>query len=642
MSVNWKLGTTPVSELSLDNFDDFAQDYAQYTFMLCYKATLDEKQAASLSAEALSSVACKEAGKEGSDKLFPEAAIKQVLLDVLNKQQLTQLNNDNIKAEKIPDERIIKIIVDKAVELTNNNMPRYARVFTGIKGTLVILGLVAVLLAAIVLIWINPNACNAVAQIGSSGETGYVDAAARPDTDMLISVDYDSSEAEKINSGSYPVVFSVDGPDSRSVTSIGVFNSRGEEQEAYPCGEYEYCFIATEGDVYQTVIGSEMGQMSAYYIVPPIESEENAPENSYYVVSHSGTTIVSIDEGAAFTALPSKGALEDAFGGYIFTPAGGAECIGLDSFSYTTADGEIYTVPILVSNSSPYIDPSCLTVSVHHTPSRAGMLAGKIVSSDADNDTLVFSLTGSTGCSVLISPDGSYVVLVEPEYRMDTAEFSFTVSDGIIVSDPYTVRISLENNLINATEVTKEFVCFSGENGFNEFTLPEVDDDGDPLVWTLVTESVNGKTVLWNSEVYIQNGNVVRYRLNPALDYDFVEVLTFSCSDGWDSGSLMTVVCSNRENRAPVSSGENNAVISSESKSNVLEVSIVNDCEFDKCIILSIDEVVGGMVKENEGWDELKFTFIPDGSTDYCTVVLNVCDVYTEKCTRIVYDIVLD
>ncbi len=639
MTVNWKLGITPVSELTLENFKDFARDYAQYTYALCYKATSDEKLAISSSASALAAVICQESGKEGSEELMPEKAIKRVLLDVLTKQQIARMNDDKLTATMTVEDKIVDAIVDKAVNLANINMPRYARVFSGTKGTLVILGLVLVLMAAIVLIWVNPSACNRVAQITTGGATGDVSAAARPDTDMLVSVDFDDRMAQTVNSGAYPVLFSVEGPDSRAVTGVNVFDSAGTEQTAYPCGEYTYCFIASDSDVFQTVVSSESGQMSSYFIVPPMDDEAVYPDNSSYVVSHNETARIRLSSGDTLTAAPAKGTLEEVPGGYIYTPVGGSECIGLDAFSYTTADGTVYTVPVLVSNSSPRVDQTSLSASVLHTPSRAGMCAGSILSEDADGDELVFTLTGTEGCSAFISPDGSYVALIEPEYRLGEASFSFTVSDGIIVSDPYTVSITLENHLISVSEMTREFVCYSGEDGYYEFELPAVDDDGDVLTWSLVTEQSGGVTAQWGSEVIISDGRVVKYRINPVQNEAFVEALTFACSDGWLSGTLMTVICNNSANQAPASSGNNSGVVEAGSVDNILQVTLRDDCPFDRCVITSVNEVFGGSVKGEWGWEELKFMFTPDGTEANAFVRLTVADVLTGQTANITFDI---
>ncbi len=269
------------------------------------------------------------------------------------------------------------------------------------------------------------------------------------------------------------------------------------------------------------------------------------------------------------------------------------------------------------------------------------MLAGKIDSSDADNDKVVFALNGSSGCSVMLSSDGSYIALIEPDYRLPEATFSFTVSDGIAVSDPYTVKIALSNNLIAPSEKTLEFVCYSGNDGFYSFELPEFDDDGDRIEWTLVTENTGGKTSQWNSRIAIVNGYMVTYQIDPALNEDFVEALTFSCSDGWANGSLMTVICSNKENRAPVSSGQNSAVVPANAAS-LLEVTVKDDCIFDRCVIVSVDNVSGGSVSENTGWSDMSFVFTPDGSMIYCSATLTVADVLTGATAQIVYDITVE
>ncbi len=636
MSINWKGGITPVSELTLENFPGFAEDYAQFAYQLCFKATMNEKEAIAKSAAALAAVACQESGKPGSDKLMPEEAIKRVLLDVLSKQQLVRLNSDEFQTIKTPSQEALDIIVRRAVEVTNAEMPRYARVFSGTKGSLVIIGLVVMLLAAIVLIWVNPFACSGTDKVILMGKTGDVSAAARPDADMLVGVTFDDSGAEKINSGAYPVLFTLDGPDSRAVTGISVLDSDGNSVDVYPCGEERYCFIVTASDVYQAVISGPTGERPAYHIVPEVVCSSSDAQS--YVVSHNYTAEIVLDYGQSILTPPVLGRFDETPLGLSYVPSSSADGIGLDTFSYTEADGTVITVPVLVCNSSPYIEPDSLRAEVLHTPSRSGMYAGVIRSSDADGDTVTFELVDTDGCNVVLSPNGSYFALIDSGYRLGEAGFSFTVSDGIAVSDPYHVTITLKNNLIQPAEISHDFVCYAGEDGYYTFELPAVDDDGDALTWTLVTDNVNGVTTLWNSRVSVTNGNLVSYRIDPALDERFVEALTFSCSDGWANGTLMTVICNNRENLAPVSSGNNAAAIASGS-SAVLEVTVNDDCPFDRCRIIAVEGVEGGTVREGEGWEQMKFTFTHDGESEKGSVAVTVADTLTGKTARIVYDI---
>jgi len=638
MAINWKNGFTPVSELTLDNFSDFARDYAQYAYMLCYKASFDEKQAVSLSASALAAVACKESGKESSSSLMPEEAIKRVLLDILTKQQLVRLNNDDIKTDKTATDEQLDSIVNKAVSIANTEMPRYARVFSGTKGSLVIVGLVVLLLAAIVLIWVNPFSCSGQKQIVLVEKTGDVSSAAKPDADMLVEVTFDDSAAENlVSGGSYPVLFTLGGPDSRSVTDVAVINSASEPVEVYPCGEERYCFIAVQSDVYQAVISNDDGQMSAYFIVPEID--DSALDTPYYVISHNDTAEIKLAPGQSVVPQSSMGTIEKNGMGYEYIP--NDDAIGIDTFDVMLADGTTCTVPVLVCNSAPYISPASLKAQIKHTPSRAGMLAGRIDASDADGDNISFKLSSSSGCSVMLSADGSYIAMIDPEYRLGTAEFSFTAGDGVEVSDPYTVEIELSNGLIDASEINKDFVCYSGNDGYYTFELPDKDNDGDRLEWTLVTDNVNGVTVQRGSQITIIDGRMVSYRIAPSLDENFTEVLTFSCSDGWANGSLMTVICNNKANRAPVSSGENSAVIPAGSLA-LLDVTVKDDCPFDQCAVISVDNVQGGTVEDKTGWSDMKFAFTPDGTTSYCSVTLTVADVLTGASAVIVYDITVE
>lgn len=640
MRINWIEGTTPVSELSLVNFPDFARDFADHTYRLCYKASLDEKLAKSLSQSVLAAVICQESGKEGSDSVMPEQAIKSAMLDIMTKQQLTRLNNDSIKTDVEPKQRDLDEIVEKAVEKANAQMPRYARSFTGTNGTLVIIGIVAVVIVAIVLIWTNPLACTFTEKGASGGKTGPISAAARPNPDILIDVDFDTSAGSRVNSGVVPVMLSLNGPDANLVTGVAAFASDGTQTAVYPCGAGRYCFAAEKTDVYKVVVSDGGSQLAAYKSVAEIagEGEEGLPEARYYVLSHNGTLELPFDGSTQIITEPSKGELRDNDGVLTYVPGEGADGIGIDVFSYDMGDGAECCVPIIVSNHSPFVEPTCLSAAATHTPTRSGMLAGRLSVSDEDGDGVAFSLLEQKGCTVLISPNGSYVVLFEPDYRAPSASFSFSVTDGIVTSDPYTVDILLQNNLIAAAEINKSFVCYSGANGYYDIELPRVDEDGDPITWALVTQTADGLTAQWRSEIRIEDDGHVRYRIDPSRNEAFTEILTFSCSDGWMSGGTATVICSNLPNLPPVSSGENSAPVVGGTAS-VLEVTVKDDCIFDVCRIASVESVTGGTVVPDEGWNEMRFTFTPDGTLQYCQVQLTVEDIVTGERVPIVYDI---
>lgn len=639
MTINWKEGRTPISELTLDNFTEFAETYAQYTYLLCYKATLKDKEAEALSVSALSRVISRESAKTGSSAVYPEEGIKNAVKPLLTKQQISNLDNESIKPAMIPDQELCAEIAKKAAEKAAVEMPRYARVFTGTTGALTIVGIVAIIILAVALVWVNPFSCSSGAA-SAAEDMGQISAISRPDPELLIDIAFESHRG-KANAGVEPIIATLEGPDTTRVSEVAGYNAAGEEISVWQCGVNRYCFIAESDGIYRLVARSDSGELAAYRSVSRIKGAdaESPPEQSYIVLTHNEQARLTLDSSAVITAKPEKGELVATVGGYDYIAGEGADGIGLCSVSYSLADGSEYTIPILVTNSLPYVESSSLAGSCRNTPTKRGYFAGRIMASDADGDTVRYTLGAQVGCSVMIAPNGGYLLLVDEDYRGENASFSFTVSDGILTSETYTVNISLVNNLLWQYEYSFDFVCYGGENGYYELALPMTDADGDPLEWTLTSENTNGFTAANNSEIAINDAGIIRYCIDPARNTDFVDTLYFTCSDGWRSSDTITVSCNNRANQPPASSGNNVVTISTTDYSKVCELGIVDDCPFDQCVITAIDTVYGGTVPTQDGWQELQFTFLPDGTTDYCYAYVTVTDTVTGLSAVVVFEI---
>lgn len=322
--------------------------------------------------------------------------------------------------------------------------------------------------------------------------------------------------------------------------------------------------------------------------------------------------------------------------------------VGIDSIDVTLEDSHgiefSSAIPVIVVNSAPYYsDSTALYTSVKHTPASSGYLFGTLSASDAQKDRLTYTLTAQTDCSVTLSPRGSFMLFIDKDYRGHTASFDFTVSDGIMTSEPYRYTVSLENSIPAAEEYTQEFVCYTGENGWYTVELPKTDADGDTLVWSIATELTEDGRTPEGNYISFENGlSSVLIRPNPERNEDFEETLVFTCSDGWLSSDAISVNCKFEENKAPTAGEENRAEVSALLPRETFFLDIKDDCEFDICAIIGVISCTGGEVTENLGWKSLEFTVDFDTSADSfepVEVILLVEDIVTKETVEVEYTI---
>lgn len=382
-----------------------------------------------------------------------------------------------------------------------------------------------------------------------------------------------------------------------------------------------------------------------FFETPESESEEEAIEVPVEIPIDYGSLNINIAKQG------TKGTLEHSDDPRVlmYTPNAGSDCIGIDSIVLDVTDvfgdRSEYTIPVIICNNAPVPDKSSLSVNIKHTPSRSGLLSSKLYASDADGDHLRFDLVSSENCSVMLSPGGGYIARVGRDFNGESAGFSFTVSDGAITTDPINVTLNLSNNLIEATVLEADYVCYAGENGNYVLDLPRIDDDGDPLKWSIVTSLNAGIYTPEGSAVKVSDdGSEVTYCIDPERDGQFRESIELRCSDGWRTSETITYICNVFPNKAPAAGNENTASTTG-TQSVVCEISLApDDCIFDSPFtyeITSVRSVVGGSVTPGLGWDTLCFTFTPDGSETECSADLLVTDTVSGKSNSIHFTIII-
>lgn len=321
--------------------------------------------------------------------------------------------------------------------------------------------------------------------------------------------------------------------------------------------------------------------------------------------------------------------------------------VGIDGIDLTVTDSyglsSNATVPVIVLNSAPYCtDPTQLYATVLHTPSNTGHLFGTLSATDAQGDKLTYALANQTDCSVTLSPNGSFMLFIDPDYQGHSVSFDFTVSDGLLTSQQYRYTVSLYNNIISGEAYTQKFTCYGGENGWYTVELPKYDSDGDILNWTVTSELTDeGRTPEGNYIDFTDGLSTVLLRVNPERNEKFSETITLTCSDGWLSSDTVTLKCSFIENEPPRAGKNNSAVIDPAEAVGTFTLDIRDDCEFDKCVITSVVSCEGGQVTDYIGWNNLTFTVSFDSvpSEETVTAVFTVKDTVTGEEIEVEYTI---
>ncbi|HUT10052.1 MAG TPA: ELWxxDGT repeat protein, partial [Thermoguttaceae bacterium] len=146
--------------------------------------------------------------------------------------------------------------------------------------------------------------------------------------------------------------------------------------------------------------------------------------------------------------LPANGTLTlDGDGSFVYTPDG--DFFGTDGFTYTASDGDGNTsvagVTITVTgvNDPPVPLSDAYTLAEDTTlaiDQDQGVLAND---TDADGDVLTATLAGpATHGMVTLDADGSFGYTPDAHFS-GTDSFTYTLSDGVVTSDPVTVTLTV-------------------------------------------------------------------------------------------------------------------------------------------------------------------------------------------------------
>lgn len=656
------------SELTLDSFKEFCDETISSLYLKAYSATVDEKRADRMTVNALCrTFALRNEMKKDESAITPDKATESALKNILSNKEKLRLGNEifSLGNDRLPPESHLNTLVGKAVAQAEVEMPRYAPVFSGVRGTLYVLAIVLCIIVCVILVWTG-KISDIVKDENANGSVVYGVSAERASAQLLAETVCTVEENDK---GSSVVKFVVSGADAGQVTDVNVYDASGTEVMLYDCNGVFDCFVA-RGGTYKLIMNDANGvsvtrfvttqqaasgsdvlpsslvfvhDSDSYKYVKQIETEVSATDVS---MSDSVQNVAEVDTPIYEQHFDALGIIDyklvkgpekagkfylSSDGGYAFTAAKGYTGIDSVTIHMTAADdSEIeITVPIIVVNSAPTYS-GALSQSVVHTPGKPGKYIGRLAGSDVDPgdvQKLTYSLIGEEGCKVILAKNGGYVVNFNDNVAdAQTASFTFDVSDGLL-SSRYTIIFNLKNGLIDAAPMTRQIYCYSGEEGFYDLQLPAVDSDGDKLYWS-VSGEVAGKTV--NGTTYRNNSNdsALFVQVDPQKNESFSEILDLVCSDGWKKMHVQYELVI-KPNPDPVF--KTTSVVA-DVATNLATCTIDWECacEFNNYRIIDAQATAGSVVKDG-GWEDMSFKFIPDGTGSPASAVLTIEEVTTGK-----------
>ncbi len=216
------------------------------------------------------------------------------------------------------------------------------------------------------------------------------------------------------------------------------------------------------------------------------------------------------------------------------------------------------TINVTDANDAPiFTDGTSTTREVAENTATGQNIGTAITATDADEDTLTYSLTGTDAASFdIVSTSGQLRTKAALDYE-DTNAYTVTVevSDGNEGSDSITVTINVsdvsENRapvFTDGTSTTRSIPENTAAGRNIGSPVAATDADGDPLTYTLGGTDANAFSI------YSTNGQL---RTKAALDYEAKRsyTVTVEVSDGNGGTDSITVtinVADVNEERAPV------------------------------------------------------------------------------------------
>ncbi len=283
----------------------------------------------------------------------------------------------------------------------------------------------------------------------------------------------------------------------------------------------------------------------------PVSSDQNltTPEDTPI----PGQVVATDVDGDTLTYAISSAAtngtvtLNPTTGTFVYTP--GANYNGSDAFVVTISDGQGGTTTSKINIGVTPVNDAPVSADQNLTTPEETPIAGTVVASDVDGDTLSYSIssTATHGTVTLNPTTGAFVYTPSANYN-GSDQFVVTVSDGNGGTTTSTINIGVTP--VNDAPVSADQNLFTPEDTAVSGQVLATDPDGDVLSYSVTSSANHGNVTLDTA-----TGSFI---YTPSSNYNGSDSFTVTVNDG--NGGVTTSVINigvTPVNDAPTSGNQN-------------------------------------------------------------------------------------
>ena len=241
------------------------------------------------------------------------------------------------------------------------------------------------------------------------------------------------------------------------------------------------------------------------------------PEDSSLELLLAGVDV----DGDALTfvlvSAPSHGAISGEAPVLHYVPA--ADFSGSDSFQYFVTDGELESALTTVSITVSAVDDSPMANAASVATPEDTAVQISIEGSDADGDSLEFSIVDQPGHGTLSGAAPNMIYTPDENYSGPDS-FSFIASDGNGSSEPASIQITVTS--VNDAPTAASSSVETEEDTPMAVSLSGSDPENDDLTYSIIALPAHGEL----------SGTAPEFVYTPELNFNGVDEFVFTVSDG--------------------------------------------------------------------------------------------------------------
>jgi RHS repeat-associated protein len=239
---------------------------------------------------------------------------------------------------------------------------------------------------------------------------------------------------------------------------------------------------------------------------------------------------------------PEHGTLTGTPPNLVYTPT--TNYNGPDRIVFAAYDGTSDSLPAEIQITVRPLNDAPAAAGQSLSTAEDTALAVTLTGTDADNDTLTYSITVAPQHGSLsgVPPDVTYIPAADFN---GTDSFAFKANDGTVDSPPANIHIAV-TPVNDAPSATAQGIV-TDQNTASSVTLAGTDVDQDLLTFSIVTPPGHG----------VISGTSPNLTYTPADNYHGPDSFTFRANDGvLDSAPATVSITVNRVNRRPVAADQ--------------------------------------------------------------------------------------